>query len=587
MQTTTPEFEQLPDLAWVMGVMVIGGLLFYVYFSLMLMILARKTGTPNAWMAWIPVVNLFLMCQIGRKPAWWGVLLLIPVVNIVVGVMVWIGIAEARGKPALAGVLVIVPVVNLLVMAYLAAGAATQPAFAQPGFAPGQSGPASFTPGGFTAGGYAPGPRTCPACGAAVDPGDNFCGVCSNPVPAAPAAPPPMAARAAGGGKLGAGAVVAIVAVVVIVAVIGGVGWFAYRAMSYSPPDRRQPQLPERAAGTLTEFPVDTDPNSPVRPDSVVTQNFSDGGARTSAQKVQTPEKWLPPGVPPQSLPQRADAMTSATYRTGPANKASTTPAAKTDDSVFVHVLNTRPNQPSAGGDIADSVQRATRGERTGVRVNSPDGDLYTGSRIRTPQISVYVLDKENSAIVIIIYAPTPQVAATADRLAQNVGNGEGLNDYPDAQSALWTLPATPPDDLELQEVNTVTAAEMEGSLRQDAGTAGGGAELEQLLAQVRQFIPERLTRARYEDRARRDWNVAVGDYGSSARAWTTWQMLRWTAGVSVMQSVTVPGGDGLYADKDGQAVLIFHKGPYLILVVGPGATPAERLTALAASFQV
>ena len=38
--------------------------------------IARKTGTPSPWMAWIPVVNLVLMCRIAGRPGWW--LLLLP-----------------------------------------------------------------------------------------------------------------------------------------------------------------------------------------------------------------------------------------------------------------------------------------------------------------------------------------------------------------------------------------------------------------------------------------------------------------------------------------------------------------------------
>jgi hypothetical protein len=41
-------------------------------------------------------------------------------VNLVVLIIVWIAIAEARGKPSWWGILVIVPVANLIVPRYLA-----------------------------------------------------------------------------------------------------------------------------------------------------------------------------------------------------------------------------------------------------------------------------------------------------------------------------------------------------------------------------------------------------------------------------------------------------------------------------------
>jgi uncharacterized membrane protein YoaK (UPF0700 family) len=60
------------------------------------------------------------MLQIAKKPLWWFILLLIPLVNIVIGVLVWMAIAEARGKPNWLGILMIIPFVNLIVVIYLA-----------------------------------------------------------------------------------------------------------------------------------------------------------------------------------------------------------------------------------------------------------------------------------------------------------------------------------------------------------------------------------------------------------------------------------------------------------------------------------
>jgi len=39
-------------------------LVFYVYFALCLQVIAGKTGAGNAWMAWLPVLNIFLMLNI-------------------------------------------------------------------------------------------------------------------------------------------------------------------------------------------------------------------------------------------------------------------------------------------------------------------------------------------------------------------------------------------------------------------------------------------------------------------------------------------------------------------------------------------
>jgi len=92
----------------------------YVYFALALQAIAKKTTTPNGWLAWIPIANLILMCQIARKPVWWFILLFIPIANIVFGILIWMAIAEARGKPNWWGIMFIVPVMNLVMPGYLA-----------------------------------------------------------------------------------------------------------------------------------------------------------------------------------------------------------------------------------------------------------------------------------------------------------------------------------------------------------------------------------------------------------------------------------------------------------------------------------
>ena len=84
------------------------------------MTIARKTNTPNEIFAWVPILNIILMLNIAKKPVWWIVLFLIPVVGLVVGIITWMAIAEARNKPSWWGIMLIVPVMNLITPGYLA-----------------------------------------------------------------------------------------------------------------------------------------------------------------------------------------------------------------------------------------------------------------------------------------------------------------------------------------------------------------------------------------------------------------------------------------------------------------------------------
>lgn len=96
------------------------GLAGYIYVSLALQTIATKTNTANAWLALIPIANIFLMLSIGKKPMWWFLLFLVPLLNIIMLIIVWMAVAEARGKPSWWGILTIVPVANLIVPGVLA-----------------------------------------------------------------------------------------------------------------------------------------------------------------------------------------------------------------------------------------------------------------------------------------------------------------------------------------------------------------------------------------------------------------------------------------------------------------------------------
>lgn len=94
---------------------------FYIYFAIAFQTMAKKTNTPNGWMAWLPLLNVILMVKIAQKPAWWAALiLLVPFVNLIMTIIVMMEISKRLGKPDWAGALIIVPGVNFFIPGYLA-----------------------------------------------------------------------------------------------------------------------------------------------------------------------------------------------------------------------------------------------------------------------------------------------------------------------------------------------------------------------------------------------------------------------------------------------------------------------------------
>lgn len=157
----------------------------YFYFAFFLMVLARKTSTSHIWLAWIPIANLFQLCRIGRRSMLFAILLFIPPINIVAVAMAWRSIAQARGKPAWTGLLILVPGINLLLPLYLAAGPITSPVDAAI---------AAPAPVGASAARLVV--DRCPRCGVAAEPDQRFCGECGLDFSAIETTVAPVAASA-------------------------------------------------------------------------------------------------------------------------------------------------------------------------------------------------------------------------------------------------------------------------------------------------------------------------------------------------------------------------------------------------------
>ncbi len=104
-----------------------GGIIFplillgiYIYVSYMLYKIAEKTGTPNSWFAFIPLLNIILIIQMAGKSLWWILAMFVPIVNVIVIVWLWMQIAEKVHRPAWWGILMVIGPVNLILLWFMA-----------------------------------------------------------------------------------------------------------------------------------------------------------------------------------------------------------------------------------------------------------------------------------------------------------------------------------------------------------------------------------------------------------------------------------------------------------------------------------
>ncbi len=574
--TATPDAAHLimQNLAASLMAMLIWAGVAHVYLATMLTIIAARTRTQGAVLAWFPIINVFFICTLGRRSPALALLLLIPIVNIVVAVMMWMAVAEVCGKRGFIGALAVVPVLGLLVPLHLALTAS-------PSASRCPHCRADLIPGDTFCGAcgnsvIAPAPTaavTCTTCGDRLAPGDTFCAACGSAV--APAAAP-LTRTLSSGPRL---ALSAVAMTAVLVVLCGGAGFYALtRALAYTPPARKAPALPKRMAGMLREFPVDTDAANPAAVKAVVSQDFTSG---SGSKALSVGSSWLPTGFPSAELPRLASSMTSAEYgRRSPAGERSTSRARS-----YVHVVKRRRPSHRPSDELERMVARSTGGKRTGISVQSPSGATYVGSRIDTGKEETFVLGRPDSDTVVLVHAPDSEGRELTERLAQNVGNGEGLNDNPEARDELAALPADLPPGFETISVGSIDLAAALEEASQGGSTPPQ--DVDKALAPIRRFLPGWVTTAEYRSSGGGEWRAAVLDYGDPRQAANLWLLMRYTVGLGMSEAQQMPDlGARLVDFGDGKG-LAFRKGPYIVVVTGPSSATAEQLAALASAMQM
>lgn len=93
---------------------------FYLIETVPVFIIAQKSGNPLAWFAFIPILNLWLLCDMADMEMWFLIIWCVPYLNILFLAWVWYRIAENTNKPGWLGLFMVVPLVNLVVLYYLA-----------------------------------------------------------------------------------------------------------------------------------------------------------------------------------------------------------------------------------------------------------------------------------------------------------------------------------------------------------------------------------------------------------------------------------------------------------------------------------
>ncbi|MFT4312412.1 MAG: hypothetical protein ACMXYF_04225 [Candidatus Woesearchaeota archaeon] len=102
-------------------------LLLHLYTAWIYYTLAKKTKTPQAYLAWIPIVNFYLVLKIARMSGWWfwsSFLIVIPFfgfwIFLAISIYVWYRICQRRGYSLLMAILSSLPLISYVARAIVA-----------------------------------------------------------------------------------------------------------------------------------------------------------------------------------------------------------------------------------------------------------------------------------------------------------------------------------------------------------------------------------------------------------------------------------------------------------------------------------
>jgi hypothetical protein len=82
--------------------------------------IARKSNTEPAWLAWIPIANLYLICKLGNMPWWWMLLCFIPFAGPIIALVLLSQVPKCLGVTDASRFLIIIPFVNFFYIGHLA-----------------------------------------------------------------------------------------------------------------------------------------------------------------------------------------------------------------------------------------------------------------------------------------------------------------------------------------------------------------------------------------------------------------------------------------------------------------------------------
>lgn len=98
------------------------GLVVYLYTAYCLREIARKQAYKRPWFAWVPILDVYMVCKLVGKGVFLTILCLLPFIDVIFLAILYVKLARLVHRNRWYGLLLFVPIVNFVVLWDLAFG---------------------------------------------------------------------------------------------------------------------------------------------------------------------------------------------------------------------------------------------------------------------------------------------------------------------------------------------------------------------------------------------------------------------------------------------------------------------------------
>lgn len=93
---------------------------FYIFYCYCLKRICEKAGRDPGFLIWIPFIQMVPLLEVAQMPVWFIILFFVPIANLIITVMMWVKVCQARGKSGWLVLMMFIPILNLIFLPYLA-----------------------------------------------------------------------------------------------------------------------------------------------------------------------------------------------------------------------------------------------------------------------------------------------------------------------------------------------------------------------------------------------------------------------------------------------------------------------------------